>query len=292
VNVVESIERCLPRGYAITERLGEGATSWVFLAEREAQETEGEPLVVKVLRPTSARLDVSDRFLREIKLLRQLEHPHIVSIRESGEAEGALYFTMPYLGRMTLRTLLAERGVLSVREALEVARDLADALGHAHTHGVVHRDIKPENVLVTESGALLMDFGFADVPSLFEGDSNTAVGTPDYVSPEQVLGKRGGDWRSDYFSLGCVLFEMLTGRTPYAAESSRATMRLRVEQPAPNVRSLNPAVPDDVAAIVRRSLERSPNDRYPTSLHLRGAIRGALERLDEAPALVEDRCTA
>jgi serine/threonine-protein kinase len=224
--------------------------------------------------------------------MQKLSHPRIIPILEPGEADGALFFTMPYYGRETLRTRLQTRGAMLVRDALLVARDVVQALGFAHKHGVVHRDVKPENILLGDDGsAYLMDFGFANAPTLMSEhetsvESRLVIGTPGYVSPEQIAGKRADDWRSDFYSLGAVIFEMLAGQLPHASESGRTALRRQLEAPPPDVRNLRPECPDVVAAIVRRNLERSPNDRYATAFHLHMAIESALEQLDGAsPAL-------
>jgi serine/threonine-protein kinase len=218
-----------------------------------------------------------------MRILEKLDHPRIVPLLTPGEAEGALFFTMPYVAGGTLRDRLNSQGPLPVAEALTITCDLAEALGHAHARGVVHRDVKPENILLGPDGAYLVDFGFASAPSMvdageLEREARAMVGTPDYVSPEEVTGKQAGDWRSDFYSLGCVLFEMLVGRSPFSGGSARATIQRRLATAAPDVRLARPDVPDDVAAIVRKCLERSPNDRYATSGFLTGALRGALSR--------------
>jgi serine/threonine-protein kinase len=289
VTLLHAIERCLPDGFLIQDRLGGGATSWVYLAERAV---DGERLVVKVLHPALVKRDSADRFVREIAVMQKLSHPRIIPILQPGEADGALFFTMPFFGRETLRHRLQAGGPMPVRDALLVARDVAQALGFAHKHGVVHRDVKPENILLGDDGsAYLMDFGFANAPTLMSQheasvDSRLVIGTPGYVSPEQVTGKRADDWRGDFYSLGAVMFEMLTGQLPHAAgEPTRAGMLRQIEERAPDIRTLRPDCPDAVASMVRRNLERSPNDRYATAFHFQMAIEAALEALGALPAL-------
>jgi eukaryotic-like serine/threonine-protein kinase len=282
MNLLETIELHLPRGFTIRDQLGTGATSAVYLAENDAT---GERLVVKVMRPGRVPQHMMDRFQTEMRILQKLEHPRIIPMLGTGEARGALFFTMPYVSGETLRMRLETSGPLSVRDTLLVARDLTDALGHAHARGVVHRDIKPANILLGTDGAYLMDFGFARPPLGVTGngansDQGWIIGTPDYMSPEQVEGRRPEDWRSDFFSLGCVMFEMLTGRPPFVASSVRATMRRRLDTMAVDVRSLRPDVPAAVAGIVRCNLEAHPTARYATAGFLRLAIDGALHTLD------------
>jgi len=282
MNLLAAIELHLPRGFTIQEQIGKGATSTVYLARCA---TTGDRLVVKVMRPGTVTPASVDRFLDEMRTLRKLEHPRIIPILDPGEANGAFFFTMPYREGETLRARLQASGSLSVRETLLVARDVNDALGHAHAKGIVHRDVKPENILLADGGAYLMDFGFANTPDTAPNggapkNAYFIVGTPDYVSPEQVTGKLAGDWRSDFFSLGCVMYEMLTGRTPFAGGSARATMMRRLTQPPPDVRSLRADVPDDVASIIRCNLELHPSGRFATAGFLRVALDAALQRLD------------
>jgi serine/threonine-protein kinase len=282
MNLLKAIEVHLPSGYAIQGQLGTGATSWVYLASKE---DTGQQIVIKVMRPGNVKTETVDRFLREMQILTQLEHPRIVPILERGEANGMLFFTMPYIEGQTLRARMQEHGALDVHDALRVARDVTEALGHAHSKGVVHRDVKPENILLAPNGdAFLMDFGFASAPSLtsHDGDPNHVVGTPEYMSPEQVSGKRASDWRSDFFSLGLVLYEMLTCQLPFRGDSARTTMMRRLNEPAPDVRAVRPEVPDDVAAIVRRNLSASPNDRYEIAGALRAALEASMQRVAAA----------
>jgi len=280
MNLLEAIELHLPRGYAIQGKLGAGGTSSVYLA---AAPGRAERLAVKVMLLGTVNGESVDRFLREMQLLKRLDHPRIVRLLEPGEANGALFFTMPYIDGETLRERLQRTGRLPVRDALLVARDVGDALAHAHGRGVVHRDVKPENIFLAADGAYLMDFGFAATPGTEAGPRTHVVGTPGYMSPEQAAGGRAEDWRSDYFSLGCVLYEMLVGRGPFADATPRAASARRPAGPAgpaPDVRELRPEVPTAVAAIVRRSLDPSPANRFATAGFLRAAIEGALAEID------------
>jgi serine/threonine-protein kinase len=288
VSILDAVARHLPPGYSIQGQLGTGATSWVYVARHER--ADAPPLAVKVMHPGFMKdADVVDRFAREMQILRTLDHPRIVPMLEPGEADGTLFFTMPYVDGETLRVVMQREGQLPLRTALSLARDIAEALGHAHGRGVVHRDIKPENVLVADGRAFLLDFGFANAPSLTthhvtSEESRLTIGTPAYMSPEQVTGKRAEDWRCDFFSLACVLQEMLTGQPPFAADSSRATMQRRVSEEPDDVRRRRPDVPDDVLSIIRRNLAVSPNDRFATASFFRMALEGAIGRIDEADA--------
>jgi serine/threonine-protein kinase len=285
VSQFSSIEHLLPAGLTIRGQLAAGGTSWIYLAERES---DGAQLVIKVMHPGKmAQRDQVERFRREAEVLRRLDHPRIVPLLEAGEREDLLFFTMPYVPGETLRERLRRAGPMEVREALQVTCDLVGALGHAHTRGVVHRDVKPENIVLGPDGAALLDFGFAHAPSLIDHaaaarEAELVLGTPGYMSPEQLSGKRAEDWRTDFFSLGCVLFEMLAGRPPYGIEPSAIEMQRRMAGNIPDVREHRPDVPDDVAAIVRRSLASSPNDRFATAVFLRMAVESAMARLDAA----------
>ena len=286
MNLLEAIELQLPRGFTIRERLGTGATSWVYLAGREGGAGGAEErLVVKVMRLGTVTDTTVARFFLEMQALRKLEHPHIVPLLHTGEAKGALFFTMPYIGGETLHARLRDRGPLSVVETLRAARDVADALEHAHARGIVHRDVKPANVLLAGGRAYLMDFGFANTSVLATevtpDGKRLIVGTPDYMSPEQLTGKRADDWRGDLFSLGCVMFEMLTGQTPFAGGSSHAVMMRRLTEPPLDLRALRPDAPGEVEEMVRRNLAVQPADRFATAGALVVAIDSALRRLGD-----------
>jgi serine/threonine-protein kinase len=308
VSLLQSVERRLPTGFSIQEQLGAGATSWVYRASRPlfeppapgggadappvapaapAESLDGEQIVVKVMHPGTVTSDTVDRFLREMQILQKLEHPHIVPLLEPGEADGTLFFTMPYVCRSSLRDRLNRESPLPLALALVIARDVADALGHAHGRGVVHRDVKPENILLRDGRAYLIDFGFASAPSITSDDATArdaklSIGTPDYISPEQLTGKRTEDWRSDFFSLACVLQEMLTGRAPFASDTPRATMQRRLSGAPDDLRALRPDVPEAVVSLIRKNLSMSPNDRSATASFLRMALDAALEGLEAA----------
>jgi eukaryotic-like serine/threonine-protein kinase len=282
MNLRKAIELQLPQGFLIQEQLATGGTSWVYLAGRPDGD---DRLVIKVLRPGTNKPDKVERFLREIRILRKLDHPRIVPMLGSGEADGVPFFSMPFIAGETLETRVRRAGSSSVRETLLVARDVADALDHAHARGVVHRDVKPGNILLSGEAAYLMDFGYARATSLMSPDdaakeSGFWIGTPGYMDPEQGRSNRGGDWRSDFFSLGCVMYEMLASQLPFPARARRAALGTRLETPAPDVRALRPDVPEDVAAVVRRNLESAPSERFATAGSLRAALDRALERLD------------
>jgi serine/threonine-protein kinase len=278
MNLIEAIELHLPRGFTIEQKIGRGGTSSVYRARRAGSD---ERIVVKVMQPGTVSPASLERFFREIEVLKKLQHPRIIPILESGEASGSAFFTMPYIAGETLWARLKAVGRLELRDALLVARDVADALSHAHGKGVVHRDVKPGNILLGVDGAYLMDFGFASgSAAAARGDGaapRTIVGTPGYMSPEQMGGRWSEDRRSDFFSLGCVMYEMLAGQSPFPARAGRAHMHRRHTEAAPDVRALRPEVPEAVAAIVRRNLDLHPSGRFVGAGSLRAALDAALQ---------------
>jgi serine/threonine protein kinase len=277
-SLLETIELHLPSGYTIRSKLGDGATSSVYLA---CGAEPDERLAVKVMLLGSVTDESINRFLREMQVLEKLDHPRIPRILEPGEASGSLFFTMPYIDGETLRARLRKVGRFQVRDALMIARDIGGALDHAHGRGVVHRDVKPENIFLATEGAYLIDFGLAitsDAESAGKADSIS--GTPEYMSPEQASRDRMEGWRSDFFSLGCVLYEMLAGKTPFHGGSARETMKRRQSDPPPDVRAVRPDVSDELAALIRRALATDPSMRFPTAGFLRRALDSALDQLD------------
>jgi len=198
-----------------------------------------------------------------------------------------LFFTMPYIEGETIRQRLHREGQLPIPEAVRIARDIALALAHVHSYGVVHRDVKPENVLLSPAGAILLDFGHARAPWIApiadsREDKKYIVGTANYVSPEQVSGRRVADSRSDLYSLGCVLLEMLTGVVPFASSSARGSMQRRLDEPPPDIRTVRPEVPEEVAVILKRALVIDPAARYMSAGQMAEALSTALEFLPVA----------
>ena len=252
--------------YRVDRQLGQGGMALVFLAQ---DRKHTRPVALKVLRPDLAAALGRDRFLREIQLAACLTHPHILPLYDSGEAAGLLYYVMPYVEGESLRDRLNRTAPVALRDALQIARDVADALGYAHGRNVVHRDIKPENILLEAGHAVVSDFGIARAVSAAGGQNLTQpgllVGTPHYMSPEQAGGDRPVDGRSDLYSLGCVIFEMLTGQAPMAHLSDLALIAQRLTSPAPSLRSVMASVPDAIDELVARLLAREPADRYQTA---------------------------
>lgn len=275
-DLAERVTGALGSRYLVERELGRGGMATVYLA-RDLK--HGRLVALKVLRPEVAATLGLERFLREIQVAAGLTHPHILSLHDSGEAEGLLYYVMPFIAGESLRDRLSREQRLEVEDALGIAREVADALDYAHHQGVVHRDIKPENILLGSGHALVADFGIARAIDAAGGthstltQSGSVVGTPTYMSPEQVTGDPMLDARSDVYSLGCVLFEMLTGSPPFAGSTAQAILVRRLSENAPSLRSLRPAVPAAVEAAVARALAREPADRFPSA----GALSAALD---------------
>jgi serine/threonine-protein kinase len=226
------------------------------------------PVALKILHAELAQVLGSERFLREIRLCARLQHPHILAVHDSGNAYGVLWFTMPYVEGETLRGKLSRERQLSLDDALRIAREVADALEHAHQHGVIHRDIKPENILLSGSHALVADFGIARALTPDGSDQLTetgfTLGTPRYMSPEQALAQRDIDQRTDIYSLGCVLYEMLSGEPPFTGPTAQAVLAKRLSEPVPHLRTARD-VPLSLEQAVTKALARSPADRFPTA---------------------------
>ncbi|HKI96628.1 MAG TPA: protein kinase [Gemmatimonadales bacterium] len=260
-----SLRVALGRRYVIERELGRGGMATVYLAEDVKHR---RPVAVKVLRPELAAAIGSERFLREIDIAARLNHPHIVALYDSGEADGFLYYVMPHIKGESLRARLDREHRLPLDTALTIARQMASALGYAHAQGVIHRDIKPENVLLHEGEAMVTDFGIALAVRAAGGtrltETGLAIGTPTYMSPEQALGDPALDARSDLFSLACVLYEMLAGEPPHAGPTAQSIMAQRIVDPAPTVRARRGDVPTGVERALKRALAAEPGERYAT----------------------------
>ena len=264
--------------YRVDGSLGSGGMATVYLAHDLRHDRE---VAIKVLREGLAQSLGRERFVREIRLAARLNHPHILPLYDSGEADGFLYFVMPVVRGQTLRDRLLKDRALPVGEALRLAAEVADALDYAHRHDTVHRDVKPENILLHEGHAIVADFGIgkALVAAAETDAANTqfgvTVGTPAYMSPEQASGDVV-DGRSDLFALGCVLHEMLTGNQAFAASTPSATIAKRFSWTPPPVTDTRGDVPEAVAAIVTRLLAKSAADRHATGARVVADLRSSL----------------
>jgi serine/threonine-protein kinase len=262
-DLLERLQDALASRYRVERELGAGGMAVVFLAEDFRHHRQ---VALKVLRPELAAEIGPERFLREIETAAGLSHPHILPLHDSGEAGGFLYFVMPYVEGESLRERITREKQLPLDDALQIAREVADALSYAHRHGVIHRDIKPENILLQSGHAVVADFGIARAITVAGGGARTAagmvLGTPAYMSPEQATGSGNLDGRSDLYSLGCVLYEMLAGQSPFTGPTAESLLRQHLMVQAPSITYLRSTVPDWVAAAVQRALAKTPADRF------------------------------
>ncbi len=260
--------------YAVERPLGEGGMAVVFLARDLRHE---RTVAVKVLRPDVSAEIGAERFLREIKMAARLTHAHILPVFDSGAADGLLFYVMPNMEGQSLRDRIERERQLSLEDALRITAEVASALDYSHRQQVIHRDIKPENILLHEGAALVADFGIGKAVSAGKSITHTglAVGTPAYMSPEQASGETSIDGRSDLYSLGCVLYEMLVGEPPFTGPNAQAIIAKRFASPVPSVK-ITRDVPDVVEAALSRVLARSPADRYRTGAEFADALRAIL----------------
>jgi serine/threonine-protein kinase len=253
----------------------------VFLAH---DTRHGRPVAIKLLNPELGAAIGADRFLREIQTVARLRHPHIVPLYDSGEAAGRLYYVMPFIEGESMRQRVARVGAFAPDEAVRIAREIADALEYAHSQGLVHRDIKPDNIMLDGRHALVMDFGIAKAFSTNATDALTGtgllVGTPAYMSPEQVTGESTIDGRSDIYSLGCVLFEMLAGTPPFAGPTANAVMARRFSAPRPSLTEIA-STPQNLQRVVSTAMSLAPEARYQTAREMIDALDLALDKPED-----------
>jgi tetratricopeptide (TPR) repeat protein len=270
---LQRLTAALADRYRILRKLGHGGMASVYLAEDLKHHRQ---VAVKVLAPELAAALGPDRFLREIEIAARLDHPHILPLHDSGQADGLLFYVMPYVEAGTLRDRLNAEKQLPLDDALQIAREVADALSYAHGHDVVHRDIKPENILLAGGHARVADFGIARAITAAGGAKITqtglVVGTVRYMSPEQAAASVDIDGRSDLYSLGCVLFEMLAGEPPFVG-TPESVMRQHMIADPPSITSRRPAVPPQVAAAIMRALSKTPADRFNPTAQFADALR-------------------
>jgi len=266
--MLDTLRSALADRYRVDQELARGGMATVFVAE---DLRHGRTVAIKVLRAEFGGAALPQRFLREIRIAARLAHPQIVPVHDSGECNGYLYFVMPYLGCESLRDRLERDGRLPLADAVRIGRGVASALDYAHRHGVLHRDIKPENIMLHEGEPVVADFGVARALSAAVGagesvsEPGIAIGTPAYMSPEQASADDEIDGRSDIYSLGCVVYEMLAGRPPFAGTTPRQTMARHVVEPPPALRTLRPDAPPALEQALARALAKSPDERFATA---------------------------
>jgi serine/threonine-protein kinase len=277
-DLIERLNAALDGRYRVERELGEGGMATVYLAADLKHERS---VALKVLKPELAAVVGAERFLAEIKTTANLQHPHILPLFDSGEADGFLFYVMPYVEGETLRGRLDREKQLGVDDALGLAAKLCDALDYAHSEGVIHRDIKPANILLSKRGEpLVADFGIALAVAQAGGgritETGLSLGTPHYMSPEQATGDSEVDPRSDVYALGCVVYEMLAGEPPFTATTAQAVLAKILTMDAPSVTMVRRTVPPNVSAAV--------------GVHVRSAYTG-LARPRRAPCVDGCRTT-
>ncbi len=261
----ERLQIALAGRYTIERELGRGGMGLVFLARDLRHD---RPVALKIIRPELAATVGTERFLREIKVAARLQHPNILTLYDSGDADGVLYYAMPYVAGESLRQRLVREGQLSISESLSIAAQVASALSCAHSHDVVHRDIKPENILLADAQAMVADFGIAralDAAGERLTESGLALGTPSYMSPEQAAANTRLDGRSDVYSLGCVLYEMLAGEPPFTATAPQGVIAKHLHAPIPDLRIVRPAVSQSLQEVLATALAKVPADRFSSA---------------------------
>ena len=281
----KGLEDALASSYRVDRELGRGGMATVYLAH---DIRHNRRVALKVLHPDLSHSIGPERFLREIQLAAQLNHPHIVPLFDSGGAGGFLFYVMPVVEGETLRDRLLRDGQIPLEECVSLVRGIASALDYAHRQNIVHRDIKPENVMLQDGEAVVMDFGIGKAVSMAAGDTLTqtgmVVGTPAYVSPEQAAGETRIDGRSDQYSLACMLFEMLSGKKPFTGPTAQSVISKRFSEPVPSLRSVFNTASDEVENALLRALSREATDRFSTTVEFaRALVASHLSTPDGSP---------
>ena len=274
----ERLRTTLAGHYRVERELGRGGMATVYLAEDLKHRRQ---VAIKVLHPDVAAALGPGRFLREIEIAGRLSHPHILPLFDSGESGGFLYYVMPFVEGESLRARLDRERQLTLPDCIALGRAVSDALSHAHGLGIVHRDIKPENILFAAGYPVVTDFGIARPIGMAGQEQLTqtglVIGTPAYMSPEQATGSHEIDARSDIYALGCVLYEALSGQTPFAGPTAQALLARHALDPVPPLRSVRPAIPEALEAVVLRALAKLPADRFGTAAEMAQALERSAE---------------
>jgi serine/threonine-protein kinase len=284
VDLLERLQQALADRYRLERELGRGGMATVYVAQDLKHDRR---VALKVMRPEIAPALGADRFQREIAIAARLQHPHILGLFDSGVTEGMLWYTMPWVDGESLRARLGREVQLDAAEAVRIAGEVADALACAHAAGVIHRDIKPENILLTASHAVVADFGIAHALDVAGGERLTetglALGTPQYMSPEQATGSRVVDARCDVYALGCVLYEMLAGEPPFGGPTAQAILARHALDPVPRLRTIRPTISPLLETVATRALAKVAADRYPSAQEFKRALVQAAEAPPPAP---------
>jgi len=272
----EQLAQAVAQRYLLERELGRGGMATVYLArDRE----RGELVALKAMHQNVGSKIGVERFRREMGIAASLDHPLIVPLIDSGAVGDLLYYVMPYLEGESLSRCLDRQQRLQLDEAVRITRDVAEALGYAHSHGILHRDVKPENVLLAGGRALIADFGLARAIGAADRRKLTStgviVGTVHYMSPEQLLELGDLDQRSDIYSLGCILYEMLTGGPPYTARTITDLVSQILSATMPSVRTVRPEVPAGVDAVISRAVARKAQDRFGSMEEFSAALLSA-----------------
>jgi hypothetical protein len=271
---LERLEASLADRYTIDRELGAGGMATVYLAHDLKHDRN---VAIKVLRPELAAVIGAERFLSEIKTTANLQHPHILSLFDSGTVDGTVFYVMPFVDGESLRDRLAREKQLPIADALRIATEVADALQYAHQHGIIHRDIKPENILLHGGHALVADFGIALAASKTGGarmtETGMSLGTPQYMSPEQAMGERELDARTDVYALGCTVYEMLTGEPPFTGPTAQAIVAKVMTAEPVDASTLRKSIPPHVDDAVHIALQKLPADRFASAAAFAEALR-------------------
>jgi serine/threonine protein kinase len=263
---LDRLKSAIADHYQIERELGHGAMATVYLAHDIQLNRD---VAIKVLLPELGFVLGPERFRREIEVVTEMSHPHILPIYDSGEAGGELYYVMPYVAGESLRARLFRERQIPLDDALRIAAEVASALDHSHRHGVIHRDIKPENILLEDGRALVADFGIARaVNAVGKGkltSTGVSIGTPTYMSPEQGMADPKLDSRTDIYSLGCVLYEMLAGSPPFTGRTTQALIARHSLDAVPSLSVVRATIPEEVEEVVTRALAKVPADRFSTA---------------------------